>query len=672
MRAPNLSKPFQFLFLSSLPFFLLHFRTSTADYLFTICSNTANYTSNSTFATNLNILLPSLASNATLTGFYNATIGENPDRVFGLVLCRGDTRPDICRDCLNTASQRIITGCPNNRIATIWYDDCLLRYSNESFFGSSANSPTFYMSNTQNVSDPSQFNRVLGDLMKNLASKAAFDSSSTAMYATGEVNVTNFLNIYGLMQCTRDLSRSDCNICLQDAITRIPRCCDGKEGGRVVGGSCNLRYELYKFYQDLAVAAAPSPQAHLLPPSTNRTETGRKRNSSHIVVAIVVPIVVVAVLLVSTICACSLRRKAKKTLTVDETESISVESLQYDFGTIRAATDNFSAANKLGEGGFGSVYKGRLLDGQEIAVKRLSANSLQGVQEFKNEVALVAKLQHRNLVRLLGCCLEGEEKLLIYEYVPNTSLDKFIFDPIKRAYLDWERRYKIVGGIARGLLYLHEDSRLRIIHRDLKASNILLDADMNSKISDFGMAKIFRVDQTQGNTSRIAGTYGYMSPEYAMHGLFSVKSDVFSFGVLLLEIVTGQKNNSFYESNRAEDLLSYAWRHWKEGTLLELLDSSMRERYSRSEVMRCIHIALLCVQEDVAVRPTMSTVVLMLNSYSVTLPSPSQPAFFVASRMTSDMPVGEYDSQASESDLSRNKLHPRSVNEASITELDPR
>ncbi|KAF9610143.1 hypothetical protein IFM89_020275 [Coptis chinensis] len=269
---------------------------------------------------------------------------------------------------------------------------------------------------------------------------------------------------------------------------------------------------------------------------------------------------------------------------VDEISN--VESLQFNFGTVRAATDNFSDANKLGQGGFGPVYKGRLLDGREIAVKRLSRNSVQGVIEFKNEALLVVKLQHRNLVKLLGFCLEEDEKLLIYEFVPNASLDHFIFDPIKRTYLDWETRYKIIGGIAQGLLYLHEDSRHRIVHRDLKAGNILLDAKMNPKIADFGMARLFVMDQIEDTTNRIVGTYGYMAPEYAMHGQFSVKSDVFSFGVLILEIISGRKNKCSFQSERAEDLLSYAWKLWEGGTALELIEPALKEQYSRTEVMR--------------------------------------------------------------------------------------
>ncbi|XP_065629357.1 G-type lectin S-receptor-like serine/threonine-protein kinase At4g27290 [Quercus suber] len=225
-----------------------------------------------------------------------------------------------------------------------------------------------------------------------------------------------------------------------------------------------------------------------------------------------------------------------------EGQSEDMEVTFFTLATIATATDNFSSNNKLGEGGFGLVYKGTLVDGKEIAVKRLSRSSGQGLNEFKNEVILIAKLQHRNLVRLLGYCIEGDEKILIYEYMLNGSLDSFIFDQTRAKVLGWSMRFDIIHGIARGLLYLHEDSRLRIIHRDLKASNVLLDSKMIPKISDFGMARIVGGDQTEGNTRRVVGTYGYMAPEYAINGIFSVKSDVFSFGILLLEIISGKKN----------------------------------------------------------------------------------------------------------------------------------
>ncbi|KAI4299254.1 hypothetical protein L6164_032731 [Bauhinia variegata] len=332
----------------------------------------------------------------------------------------------------------------------------------------------------------------------------------------------------------------------------------------------------------------------------------------------------------------------------------------FDFNTLTMATNNFSEENKLGQGGFGIVYRGKLVEGQQIAVKRLSRNSGQGTEEFKNEVKLIVKLQHRNLVRLFGCCVEMEEKMLVYEYMENKSLDSFLFDKVKRSSLDWKKRFNIICGIARGLLYLHQDSRFKIIHRDLKTSNILLDKEMNPKISDFGMARIFGTDQTEANTLRVVGTYGYMSPEYAMDGIFSVKSDVFSFGVLVLEIISGKKNRGFYHANKDLNLLGHAWRLWKEGNALELIDSSFGDSYSPPEVLRCIQIGLLCVQERAEDRPTMSSVVLMLSSENATMAQPRIPGFCLGRA------PNETDSSSSKQEESC------TVNQVTVTMLDAR
>ncbi|KAL6894594.1 hypothetical protein ACP4OV_008692 [Aristida adscensionis] len=308
----------------------------------------------------------------------------------------------------------------------------------------------------------------------------------------------------------------------------------------------------------------------------------------------------------------------------------------FDVETILAATNNFSIDNKIGQGGFGLVYMGKLDDGQNIAVKRLSRRSTQGLREFKNEVKLIAKLQHRNLVRLLGCCIDGTERMLVYEYMHNRSLNTFLFNEEKKSTLSWDKRFNIINGIARGILYLHQDSVLRIIHRDLKASNILLDRDMNPKISDFGVARIFGTDQTAGYTKKVVGTYGYMSPEYAMDGVFSTKSDVFSFGVLVLEIVSGKKNRGFYHTELDLNLLRYAWRLWKEARSLEFVDQSIADASKAREVVRCIQIGLLCVQEQPRRRPAMLEVTTMLASDSAALPEPCEPAFSTGRNVEDD------------------------------------
>ncbi|KAL8127209.1 G-type lectin S-receptor-like serine/threonine-protein kinase At4g27290 [Apium graveolens] len=306
----------------------------------------------------------------------------------------------------------------------------------------------------------------------------------------------------------------------------------------------------------------------------------------------------------------------------------------FDLTTLANATNGFSINSKLGEGGFGPVYKGTLGRGKEIAVKRLSKSSNQGLTEFKNEVSCIAQLQHRNLVKLLGCSVQEGERLLVYEYMPNKSLDSYIFDKKQSYKLDWPMRHNIINGIARGLLYLHQDCRQRIIHRDLKASNVLLDHEMNPKISDFGTARICGETETEAYTTRVVGTYGYMSPEYALDGLFSVKSDVYSFGVLLLEIVRGERNQNFIHLDHDLNLLGHAWITYTDGNAFELVDkvithSSQKHQF---EVFRAIQIGLLCVQQYPADRPTMATVVLMLTS-KIPLAQPKQPGFFIERKL---------------------------------------
>ncbi|KAK1419597.1 hypothetical protein QVD17_28802 [Tagetes erecta] len=324
-------------------------------------------------------------------------------------------------------------------------------------------------------------------------------------------------------------------------------------------------------------------------------------------------------------------RRAKWNVHDEKNARLQMEHLDdlqfFSLYEVAKATSSFSVSNKIGEGGFGPVYMGVLEDGRKIAVKRLSETSQQGLDEFKNEVICIAKLQHRNLVKLLGYCIHQKELILIYEYMANKSLDWFLFDDAKSWMLSWPQRFSIIQGIARGVLYLHQDSRLQIIHRDLKVGNILLDNDMNPKISDFGLARKFVGHDTTDNTKKVVGTYGYISPEYAMHGRFSIKSDVFSFGVLVLEIISGMKNTEFSHGDHSDNLLGHAWRLYREGRSIELTSASLHATYVIFEVLRSIHVALLCVQHHAEDRPTMLSVLLMLVSEGA-LPEPKQPAFF--------------------------------------------
>ncbi|KAI3944061.1 hypothetical protein MKW92_036288 [Papaver armeniacum] len=519
--------------------------------------------------------------------------------------------------------------CPNMKQGIIWYDDYLLRYSDESYFSTMEDVPASYARIGKAVDNGDMFDTQSSSLLNSLIDKVSKDSSSSnssTLYANGEINYRSSLNLYGVVQCTSDISRSDCNTCLRVAISNFGKCCFGKSGGTVVVPSCYFRYETYRF-NDSKVNLPPSSLVlPSPPPSSTNTQT--------VMAIIVVVSLVTATLSTITIlwCFCIQKRKVKKGN--EDAIILNSTALQIDFNTIKLVTNNFSDNNKLGEGGFGSVYKGTLENGQEIAVKRLSRYSGHGGEEFKNEVMLVAELQHENLVRLLGFSIDKEEKLLIYEFMQNASLDRFLFDPVKCTMLDWKRRYNIIVGIAQGLQYLHEDSQCRIIHRDLKVSNILLDVDMNPKISDFGTARMCM--ETQDNTSKIIGTHGYMAPEYVKHGYFSEKSDVFSFGVVVLEILSSKKNHAFNESEigGSQDLLSYAWSLWKNETPLEFLDPTLRKCCVISEVMISIRVGLLCVQPDTTDRPTMASIVAMLKRNSVMLPLPSAPAYFTKDQMS--------------------------------------
>uniref|UniRef100_A0A2N9I9A7 non-specific serine/threonine protein kinase n=1 Tax=Fagus sylvatica TaxID=28930 RepID=A0A2N9I9A7_FAGSY len=310
---------------------------------------------------------------------------------------------------------------------------------------------------------------------------------------------------------------------------------------------------------------------------------------------------------------------------------------------IKAATNNFDSANKIGEGGFGPVYKGQLPDGTVIAVKQLSSKSKQGNREFLNEIGMISCLQHPNLVKLHGCCIEGEQLLLVYEYMENNNLARAIicsigFDFVSSGYwfflicqeinqlkLNWPTRLKICIGIARGLAFLHEESRIKIVHRDIKATNVLLDGDLNPKISDFGLARLDEEEKTHIST-RVAGTIGYMAPEYALWGYLTYKADVYSFGVVALEVVSGKSNNNYMPSDNCVCLLDQACQLQQAGNLMKLIDESLGSEVNVKEAEIMVKVALLCTNASASLRPTMSEVVSMLEGRTTVpdmIPEPS-------------------------------------------------
>ncbi|PPR83281.1 hypothetical protein GOBAR_AA37431 [Gossypium barbadense] len=588
--------------------------------LYSYCSNATTLTGNGVYAANINHLFSYLSTNATEhDGFFNTNAEQEPNMVYGLFLCCGDVHPENCRDCINLAAAVAPQLCPNRTWAIIWYEECMLRYSNQSIFSSMAEKPRVDLWHDTNYApEPERFNRLVGTVMKEIASRASYATLGAKKFATKEATFTVFQTLYSLAQCTPDISSEDCYRCLQDAVRDLLIHTNGNTSG-------------FGLHPSSGPPVSPPEKSLLLPPPAPGWKASKKL----------------------------IARRNR----YDGSKIRALKSLQFDLSIIEAATNNFAKVNKIGAGGFGSVYKGILTDGQEIAVKRLSTSSGQGADEFQTEVVLVAKLQHRNLVKLLGYCLERKERILVYEFVPNKSLDHFIFDPEKQRQLDWPQRYKIIKGIARGLLYLHSDSRLKIIRRDLKASNILLDEDIIPKISDFGMAKIV------GRIKAYSIPRESPAHKYAVLGRFSEKSDVFSFGILILEIVCGKRNTSFCHSAYTDNLPTYVWRQRKNGKPIGVMNSALGDSYVSNEVVRCIHIGLLCVQEDPEARPTMARVVLMLSSSSVTLPLPQRTAFYFGTITEGKPSRTDYKSDQSTSMVSSSSA---TVNETSLTELFPR
>ncbi|KAG2331409.1 hypothetical protein Bca52824_002589 [Brassica carinata] len=530
-----------------------------------------NLASNSSYAQNRGDLFSTLA-NKVLTngGVYNASRGQYPNRVYALGLCARGFKPKACFNCLERLTLETQRDCPNIMDSFVWGSDdedrvsCLVRSSNHTF-GNLELSPPVTGISPDHI-EPSinmtlfmqQWEYTVNNTLE--AATKANTPSVHKYYSAVKAEFTAFPNVYMLTQCTPDITSEDCKQCLEACLKYFRVQFRGRTGGMVSLPSCFFRWDLFSFHGVFDNVTRVPALPRLQPQEKGSSIPDKKGRSMHwgIITIIVV----------------------------------------------------FTFFNLLG----------KLLNGKEIAVKRLARGSEGGI-EFRNEVSLLTRLQHKNLVKLLGFCNEGDEEILVYEFVSHSSLDRFIFEEEKRSLLTWEVRFKIINGIARGLVYLHEDSQLKIIHRDLKASNILLDAEMNPKVADFGTARLFHTDETQAETKRIAGTRGYMAPEYLNHGQISAKSDVYSFGVVLLEMISGQRNNSF----EGEGIAAFAWKRWAEGRPEVIIDPLLVKN-SSVEIIKFIQTGLLCVQENATNRPTMSSVMLWLGSETITIPLPKAPA----------------------------------------------
>ncbi|KAH0924426.1 hypothetical protein HID58_024444 [Brassica napus] len=574
-----------------------------------ICSNvTGNFTVNAPYAVNLDRLISSLSSlRHNDNGFYNISLGDSDGKVNSILHCRGDVKPEDCTNCLAMAGKRLVTLCPVQKEAVIWYDKCTVRYSNRTLFKILEIYPQTSISGTRNFTgDRDGWEKSLRGLLEGLKDRVSVIGRRRKNFVVGETSGPSFQTLYGMVQCTADISEQDCTYCLSQGIAKIPSCCDMKMGSYVLSPSCMVAYAPWRFYDPVDTTNEPSSVPATPPTGTQRNETTRDKNRGvppkALIFAAVSAAVFVLFIAFLVVYLRSRKKKLKRRTTSEERnleEDISTDSMRFDFTMLQEATSHFSVENKLGEGGFGAVYKGVLSDGQEIAVKRLSENAQQGEIEFKNEFLLVAKLQHRNLVKLLGYSIDGSERLLVYEYLPHTSLDKFIF----------------------------------------AFQHIKFDSDL----------------------SHLVLNSGYMAPEYVMHGQFSFKTDVYSFGVLVLEIISGKKNSCFSDEDSMEGLLTFAWKNWKEGIALNLVDKVLMTMSSHSSnmILRCINIGLLCVQDKVSERPSMASVLLMLDGHTLALSEPSRPTFFTHSTMVSDSSSSVGHNAKTSNYNSNTELYPR-------------
>ncbi|XP_019161750.1 PREDICTED: cysteine-rich receptor-like protein kinase 42 [Ipomoea nil] len=526
--------------------------------------------------------------------------------IYALAQCHQDLPRGDCLLCY-AASRTRLPRCLPATSGRLFLDGCFLRYDGYNFFNQSTD-PTVDAKNCSSPGgvggdqEPADFVVNAGRLIDNVTGMAVAGRGFAAANANG---------VYGLAQCWKTVSREGCRECLVKASREVKGCLPGSRDGRALNAGCYLRYSTHNFIAD---------RNHQADGGSSASKTGVK---------IIIALIVTAIFMISTFAAYTYRKKSLKRKQEGKNlgailSSYNKSNLNFKYETLEKATKYFDPSMKLGQGGAGSVFKATLQRGKVVAVKRLFFNTRQWVDEFFNEVNLINGIEHKNLVKLLGCSIEGPESLLVYEFVPNKSLDHYLFEENKIKILTWKERFDIVVGIAEGIAFLHEGCGSRIIHRDIKSSNVLLDENFAPKIADFGLARDFAADKTHLSTG-IAGTLGYMAPEYLVKGQLTEKADVYSFGVLVLEIVSGRKNNAFVEDTGS--LLQTVWKLYKTSESTQVVDPLLEGVFPAEEASKAIQVGLLCCQASPGSRPSMSQVVEMLILENPHIPHPTQPPF---------------------------------------------
>ncbi|KAJ4840195.1 hypothetical protein Tsubulata_002946 [Turnera subulata] len=541
-----------------------------------------------------------------------ADVTSSPPSVYALAQCRGDLSDLECKLCFNQGRVKLPSCLPASS-GRIFLDGCFLRYDDYNFFKESVN-PT---SDSVNCSRPAwdlrndsyfdvEFKDNVAQVIDNVTDMAIKNGYYGAVEQRGGPSP-----VYAVCQCLQILEEKDCRNCLVTAGSQLKDCPPGEEGTALFTG-CYIRYSTQRLFNSTTPPSAPRP--------------------GHEVKHHTITVVAISVFALSLLTAfgayIGYRRLSRRKGGQNNLVCLSNRpDLNWEYEVLEKATDSFNESRKLGQGGAGSVYKGILPDGRTVAVKKLAYTTRQWADQFFNEVNLISGIKNNNLVRLLGCSIEGPESLLVYEYVPNRSLDKIIFVRSTINILNWQQRFDIILGTAKGLAYLHGGSGVKIIHRDIKTSNILLDENFTPKIADFGLVRCAAADKSHISTG-IAGTLGYMAPEYLVRGQLTEKADVYGFGVVVLEVASGKKNSLFSPSS---SILHTVWKHYKAETITSSIDSGLYGRFSEKEAARVLQIGLLCTQASPTLRPSMEEIVQMLTDSECEIPSPKQPPFLNAS-----------------------------------------
>ncbi|KAJ9541154.1 hypothetical protein OSB04_027660 [Centaurea solstitialis] len=520
--------------------------------------------------------------------------------VFAVAQCRNYLSTDECAGCFDAAVSKLVN-CVEGIGAYVFLDNCFVRYedfadfyNNPTVSEDGVGTPKSYCGN-QSASQPiTTFNLEVGRLLSDIRD-ATPKTSNFYVASTRQITSDN-TTMYAFAQCVENTSLTICQTCMNTAYNRLFNCLPSTKG-KFFDLGCVARYSDTPFFNE-------NQTTNII--NVLKGEVGAQSNMVPIIAGAIGGVVLLFLILVLWILY-RLRTKSKKTEEADLKGAIN-----YNYKDLQLATNDFSEENILGKGGYGEVFKAILDDNSIVAVKKLQVQHARVKEEFQNEVMLISNVHHRNLLRLLGWSSDGSDLLLVLEYMPNGSLDQFLWGA-KRGTLDWKQRFEIVYGIAKGLTHLHNEFHIKIIHRDIKSSNILLGDDFKPKIADFGLARFQPEDQTHIST-KFAGTLGYTAPEYALGGRLSEKVDTYSYGVVILEIVSGRRSTEVKSDSSSPYLLEHAWRLYEEKTHMKFIDETLDlYQYELEHAMKIIEIGLLCTQSPVSIRPTMSEVVLMLQ-----------------------------------------------------------